>query len=403
MSLEKTGMITTGVHVQSTSGGPDIEMLQRSLAHIVANQSPNGAIVASPDFAQYHFSWLRDGSFVAYALDVAGEHKAAERYHRWVSDAVANIGVIIDDVINRRLDDVAIDPLLIPPARFSLDGATVVDDWPNFQIDGYGTWLWSLGQHLTKTGADRLPDGLRDSVALVARYLVTFALDPCYDVWEESGTAVHTSTLACVYGGLVSAARLLNDDNLLLSAESVRARVLEGAVASGIYVKSTENHDVDASTLWLLAPFGLVDDDDTTFVQTVNAIESRLGFEGGIRRYSSDTYFGSGSWPVLTASLGWHKLVTGDIEGARRCRDWIADLFDELGCLGEQYGGERRDMKHYLEWVERWGLPAQDLTWSHAMYVVLLVGIEKEESGADAVLAAPALDMSVKRDSESRS
>ena len=367
-------------------------MIERSVSRILANQTPSGAIVASPDFTQYHYSWLRDGSFVAYALDVVGAHEAADRYHRWVSDAVATIGPLIDDVIDRRKVGGVIDPLHMPPARFSVDGTTVLDGWPNFQIDGYGTWLWSLGQHLALTGASSMSDDLRSSVARVAQYLVTFATVPCYEVWEESGTAVHTSTLACVYGGLTSAASLLNDESLLESAESVRAHVMDDAVAAGIYVKSTENSDVDASTLWLLAPFRLVDIDDATFIRTVDAIESRLGFAGGIRRYATDTYFGSGWWPVLTASLGWHKLVIGDLEGARRCRDSIDEHFDEMGRLGEQFGGEQRDPDHFAEWVERWGPPAQDLTWSHAMFLVLLDAIQKHENSNHVKINAPAQD-----------
>ena len=62
-------------------------MIERSVSRILANQTPSGAIVASPDFTQYHYSWLRDGSFVAYALDVVGAHEAAERYHARAADA----------------------------------------------------------------------------------------------------------------------------------------------------------------------------------------------------------------------------------------------------------------------------------------------------------------------------
>ena len=54
----------------------------------------------------------------------------------------------------------------------------------------------------------------------------------------------------------------------------------------------------------------------------------------------------------------------------------MADHFDDNGCLGEQFGGERRDPEHYREWVDRWGPPAKDLTWSHAMYVVLCAALD---------------------------
>jgi GH15 family glucan-1,4-alpha-glucosidase len=355
--------------------------LQESIDAILRNQSPSGAFVASPDFAQYHFCWLRDGSFSAFALDRAGEYEASARYHAWVNDAIGGISGIIDDVIEKMLRGDELDPTIMPPARFALDGTSVIDDWPNFQIDGYGTWLWSLGQHLHESNQTSVPKEWRSSVARAARYLATFARTPCYDVWEENGTAVHTSTLACVYGGLTTAARLLDDPDLRESAHAVQDRLRE-AIMHGVYVKSSENSDVDASELWLVAPFHAVDAKDATFVETVATIEDRLTLEGGIRRYSTDVYFGSGAWPVLTASLGWYAVVTGDLDKAKQCLSWVAAHFDDAGLLGEQFGGERRDAPHYDEWVQRWGHPAKDLTWSYAMYVVLMIAIDEAENAA---------------------
>lgn len=354
--------------------------VRRSVDAILRNQHEDGAIIASPDFAQYHFCWLRDGSFSAYALDQAGEHAASARYHSWVNDAVEGISEIIDSVITTHLRGETRNPSLMPPARFALDGSTVTDDWPNFQIDGYGTWLWSLGQHLNLTGRKSVPSDLFDSVNRVARYLATFATSPCYDVWEENGDAQHTSTLACVYGGLMAAGRLLSEDKYFARADEVQAQVFESASEVGFYVKSSTNGDVDASSLWLSVPFGVVEPADQYLDKTVALIEDRLSLEGGIRRYPTDVYFGSGAWPVLTGSLGWHYLALGDVEGAERCRAWIAAQFDGEGLLGEQFGGERRDHEHYELWVEQWGPPAKDLTWSHAMYVVLALAIDDFDS-----------------------
>ena len=63
------------------------------------------------------------------------------------------------------------------------------------------------------------------------------------------------------------------------------------------------------------------------------------------------------------------------------CLAWVAAHFDDDGVLGEQYGGERRDGPHYDEWVQRWGSPAKDLTWSYAMYVILMIAIDEAENG----------------------
>jgi GH15 family glucan-1,4-alpha-glucosidase len=372
-------------------------LFNESVSAILRNQSDQGAIVASPDFAQYHFCWLRDGSFSAFALDRAGEHDASARYHSWVNEAIGGISGIIDDVIERMIQGEALDPSIMPPARFALDGTAVIDDWPNFQIDGYGTWLWSLGEHLRETGQESIPKELRSSVARAARYLATFSLSPCYDVWEESGSAVHASTLASVYGGLVTAARLLDDADLQSSADAVRERLSRDAQQHGLYVKSSENDGVDGSELWLLTPFGVVDADDAQFTRTIAAIEDRLTLNGGIRRYSSDVYFGSGAWPVLTASLGWHYVTIGNLDGAKGCLAWVASHFDADGHLGEQFGGELRDPKHYDEWVDRWGPPAKDLTWSYAMYVVLMTAIDEAEGLLD---HSSSRSVSAKRSSE---
>jgi GH15 family glucan-1,4-alpha-glucosidase len=342
--------------------------VQAAVAAMLALQSDNGALVASPDFGQYQYCWLRDGSFAAYALDRCGQHDAARRYHAWAGAAIAGIGERIVTVTRRRLAGQPVDRETLPPTRFSLDGSAVADDWPNFQIDGYGTWLWALREHLA---GPALPAGLREAVRLTAAYLAAFALDPCYDVWEENAEAVHTSTLACVYGGLTAAAELLGDPELRTRAAQVRAHVRTAGQAAGRYQKSSTSTEVDASMIWLATPFALVADDDPPFRVALADIATELDLGGGIRRFPSDTYYGGGAWPVLTASLGWHYAATGDYAQARRCLAWVAGRIDASGRLGEQFGGEQRLPDMYREWVGRWGHPARDLLWSHAMYAVL--------------------------------
>jgi GH15 family glucan-1,4-alpha-glucosidase len=357
---------------------------QQSIQAILENQNADGAIIASPDFTQYHYSWLRDGSFIAFALDLAGEHEASSKFHSWVTRSLDGISDSIEDVIEKMLSGQPVDPQNMPPARFSLTNSSEPDDWPNFQIDGYGTWLWALGKHLEIVDAAPLSESLRTTVERVARYVSAYALSPCYDVWEESRTGLHSSTLACVYGGLNMAARLLGNDDYLLRASEVAATIRESSHELGRYVKSNESSDVDSSLLWLGTPFGVVSSTDEVFSTTVREIEDVLTLNGGLRRYPTDVYFGSGAWPVLTGSLGWHFVATGNISEAIRCRDWIAQRFDDTGRLGEQFFGEVRDPKNYSMWVDRWGPPAKDLVWSHAMFVILCTEIESALSATDA-------------------
>src|SRR5271155_2295478 len=87
------------------------------------HQVSSGAFIAAKEFPPYHYSWLRDGSFIAFALDLAGEREAAERFHRWVATAIARIAPTVREAPERRLtgqDNVASE---MPPARFALDGS----------------------------------------------------------------------------------------------------------------------------------------------------------------------------------------------------------------------------------------------------------------------------------------
>ena len=350
-------------------------MARKSIDAVLAQQTPSGAFVASPDFSQYGYCWLRDSSFAAYALDRVGESASSAAYHAWVQQTLAGVAGIMEKAIDRRSASVTADPTELLPARFDLEGKVVADDWPNFQIDGYGTWLWALREHLSVVGQAGLSRGLKEVVERTAAYLSAYAMSPCFDVWEMNGEAVHTSTLACVYGGLIAASELLASDALKQRASEVLDFVQSELGTEAGFKKSTLSGEVEASTLWLARPFGLISPDSTRFSAMVERIERHLIHDGGVRRFESDTYFGGGAWPVLTASLGWHYVAQGDLAKARALLARIESHFSPDGLLGEQFGGDTRDPTMFAEWVTRWGPPAQCLTWSHAMHLVLDVEV----------------------------
>jgi isomaltose glucohydrolase len=340
-----------------------------SVTAMLKYQSPYGSFVASPDSSQYQFCWLRDSSFISLALDAAGEHAASARYHRWAAGALAPLGAAMADAA--ALADRQDASHRLPPARFALDGSIVRDDWPNFQIDGYGAWIWSLREHFRLGGDRRLLAEIRAVVDATWRYLSALAFHPCYDVWEEHGDLVHTSTLGCVAAGLSAAADLLDEPWAAERATEVESFLLALAARYGRFPKSAGDGEVDASTLWLSVPLGIVSPAEPAMAATVDAIKAELDLDGGIRRYPGDTFFGGGAWPVLTASLGLYRLAAGDGRAAADCLAWVEAKFDAEGRLGEQFGGEHLNPDKYREWVRRWGPPARDLLWSHAMYVLL--------------------------------
>jgi GH15 family glucan-1,4-alpha-glucosidase len=362
-------MTTERLGTQASPNGQ--ALAATSIRAMLEHQVGSGAFIAAKGFPPYHYSWLRDGSFVAFALDLAGEREAAERFHRWVATAIAAIAPTVREATERRLAGQGNEPSEMPPARFALDGSVTSDDWPNFQIDGYGTWLWSLSHHVGCWDAGDLASELEESVELSVRYLEAVGQDPCFDCWEESGTDVHTSTLACVYGGLSAGAALTGSTRASRKAEEVADHIALSTTGGGTFAKSSAHRGVDASLLWLAVPFGAVEVDDPVMAVTASVIEESLVMDGGIRRYKEDTYYGGGAWPLLTAWLGWYRASQGDLDAARRCASVVERRYDSAGRLPEQFGGETRDSTNYLLWVGRWGKPAADLTWSHAMYFVL--------------------------------
>jgi GH15 family glucan-1,4-alpha-glucosidase len=354
--------------------------VERSVARILHYQDETGAFVASPDFAQYQYCWLRDGSFIAHALDRVGALEAAGRFHEWCAGAIERVEPLIVAALGRLSAGLRVEPQAMPPARFSLGGHAVEDDWPNFQVDGYGTWLWSLQQHLQADGGRVLPSGLAPAVEITVSYLAAFGTSCCFDMWEEDGSSVHTATIGSVYAGLRSAAAMLGVEALEGQAEAVRASVLDQAREDGYFRKSDHSPDVDGALLWLGEPFKLVGLREPAFVETVERISAQLDLDGGVRRNPTDTYYGGGAWPVLTASLGWYYASVGDLAEAEGYLSWIEARIDSDGRLGEQFGGEHRDPAGYEEWARRWGPPAADLLWSHAMYIILAAELDARRS-----------------------
>lgn len=349
---------------------------EQSIEVILEGQAPSGAFVASPDFAPYRYCWLRDGTFCAYALDLCGEHDAAEQFYRWVGKVIAAMGSRVTRLVARAQMGDAISPSELLPARYNIDGTAVGDDWPNFQLDGYGTWMWGLSQHALLAGRAGVWEELADAVDITCTYLEAFALRPCFDCWEEAGDSVHTSTLACVYGGLAAAGEAVSRPAAKEAAAKVRQVVLDEGVRGGRLTKSVGSSEIDASLLWVGVPFGVIPPDDPAMKATESAIQEGLLAAGGVRRYEADTYYGGGAWPLLTAWLGWHHARVGAMSEAERCLRRIEALAGTDGSLPEQVGGERRDPAAAAMWMKRWGPPARRLLWSHAMYLALADAIE---------------------------
>ncbi len=345
---------------------------ERSLAVLREGQARSGAFVASPAFRVYDFGWLRDGSFCAHALDRVGHRAASGAFHRWVQETIERQRPQAESAI-RRADSGETPPAdAMLPARFTLSGAIEEHDphdpWPNFQVDGYGLWLWSLEQHLAGRALDASQAA---TVDLTARYLAATWRLPCWSCWEEFHTGEHTSTLAAVSSGLDAAARLLDDAAFANEADRVREQLATRFLTDGHFGLAPGESRVDSSVAWMSVPLGVFPAGDPRVVATIDAIKRELvGPSGGVYRYRGDTYYGGGEWLLLTSSLAWHEAVAGDRATARELCAWVRAQAHENGDLPEQVTTCSQVPAMVEPWVERWGAVANPLLWSHAMFLL---------------------------------
>lgn len=328
--------------------------------------------MASTTFRTYRHCWLRDASFSAHALDRAGEHATAARFYDWGAAVVDRHGWRIERALERGLRGEAVAGTDLLPCRFTVDGDETKEPWAEFQMDGYGTFLWALAHHLIDTRADAAP--YVPAIRLVLRYVAAFWDMSQFDCWEER-EGLYPATYACLYGGLRAIAPYLASGDAHAAdaaAREMRDLVLTRGLHDGRLAKMIDGSVIDASLLWCVWPFELVAADDPVALATMEAVERELLHDGGVHRFTADTYFGGGQWILLTASLGCVYARMGRRADAERLERWIRAHAGRDGSLPEQVRDHLLAPEKYGDWVRRWGPPASPLTWSHAMYLLLL-------------------------------
>lgn len=353
-----------------------MDFLQRSVDIILANQHASGAYVACPNFPTYQYCWFRDGSFVAYSMDLVGRSTSAHRFHAWAAQAV-NQRI---HVVNRALQFVAegkpIGEAEILHTRYTLEGQDGTrEEWPNFQLDGFGAWLWALNEHRLRAKA-ALPADWVQAASVAASYLEALWRQPCFDCWEEFPDKVHLHTLAAIYGGLQACQELDDHDRSHTLAE-IKRYIFEHGVVNEHFAKFIGADTVDASLLGLSTPYNLVSPNHPLMQATVQEIERLLNGGGGVHRYNSDTYYGGGEWVLLAGWLGWYYAETGQRLKAQKLLSWMESTANEMGDLPEQVPATLNAPDSYQPWLDRWGNIATPLLWSHANYLILSKKLEE--------------------------
>lgn len=341
------------------------DLYRISIEIIKEYQHASGGYIACPAFPIYNYSWFRDSSYIAFSMDIAGEYESSARFHAWAVENINKRESQINTMAGGNLDN--FEEVL--HTRYTLDGEAGAEEWENFQLDGFGSWLWSFQQHLALSGKP-ISDDMKRAVRLVSSYLLTLWNMPCYDCWEENKDEKHVYTIACIYGGLRSAEKLIGAD-YSEECRKIKDWIMSEGVVSGSLCKYQGTDVIDSSLLGVYFPNRVLDITDPVMNRTVERIQSELYKGGGLHRYKQDTYYGGGIWILLTAWLGIWYFDKGDRGKAGEILSWICSKADEKGQLAEQYIDSLNDVSYLSIWNKKWGRSAKPLLWSHAMYIIL--------------------------------
>ena len=304
------------------------DLRARSIEVIRAGQAESGGYVACPNFAPYRYCWLRDGSFIADAMSRHGEIESAEAFFHWCARVIEARG-------GENLH-----------ARYELDGSDTHDEWPKFQLDGYGLWLWASAEHADRHGRDL--ERCARAADLTREFLARRWRDPCVDWWEER-EGIHPATLGSLWLGAKEVDLALADE-------------------IGEAIAQVSQLRVDASLLVLLPPFGSCEPEPLLDLVEDSLVSSG----GGVHRHLDDEYYGGGEWVLLTGMLGCVYAALGRVDDARKKREWIEAHATADGELPEQVDDDLLHPERRREWLDKWGQSPLPLLWSHAMYLTLL-------------------------------
>lgn len=350
-----------------------------SIELILKHQSETGGYIASPNFPVYHYSWYRDGAFISHAMNIAGQFKSASKFHEWAATNINKRSAQIEKLINKRALGQEIAPDEHLHCRYTVDNNESQENWTNFQLDGFGTWIWSLDEFITNTGFKT--QSHINAVQNLIPYLATFWTDGQYDWWEESFGYQHISTIAAISVGLQRCSYWPEISLELRSlaketSRKIKEYVYKYGVHDGHLIKWVGNNNVDGSLAALVTPLNFLEHDSTLAKRTLDEISKKLGLLG-THRHLSDVYFGGGQWLILSSFLALGYISIGEKDLGEEVLTWLESHANENSELPEQVTQNLLFPEKRYEWITKWGEPALPLLWSHAMYIILQYELEK--------------------------
>lgn len=365
-------------------------LYRRSLMYIRAHADREGGIIASTDsdmfqygLDTYSYVWMRDGAYIALALDRAGDSNIARRFFTFCHRVITEDGYFMH--------------------KYSPDGS-LGSSWHPWYADGKSQLpiqedetaivIYALHEHIKNTKDIEYLESVYDSlVDRAGKFLVSYRDPltklplPSYDLWERK-RGVSTYTCSCVVGGLDAAAALSellgkekNKKMFSKAAQEIRAGIMThlwredaGLFGNMVTVRGKEvqlDTTVDISSPYGVLIFSVLDKKDDrlrrAFENTVAILGSGV-VVGGLPRFENDDYYrvpgtATGN-PWFLTTLWYADYLIRNAESERALEEahtiltWVSSYALSTGILSEQLNPETGEQ-----------VCAGPLTWAHGTYV----------------------------------
>jgi GH15 family glucan-1,4-alpha-glucosidase len=296
----------------------------------------------------YRYCWLRDSTFMLWALDTLGYDWEAGDFFAFLSDVVGEEGrlqIMYGIGGERELTERTLDHLSgyedARPVRVG-NGA-----YDQRQHDAWGVLLDSFYIHIKSR--DALTNELWRNIVAQVETTIESWREPDRGMWEVRGEPRHFTSskvmcwVACDRGARL--AELRGDFDLASrwqeAAREIHADVLANGVDErGVFTQHYDTTALDASNL-LIPLLRFLPTDDDRVRATVNAIADELTLDGLVLRYKvEDTDDGlsgeEGTFAICSFWLVSALAEIGEISRARKLCQRLLSQASPLGLYAEE-------------------------------------------------------------------
>lgn len=363
------------------------EQFKRSVLVVRGQTNHNGAITAANDSSnlefnqdKYGYVWPRDAALVAEVMTEARYPDLVKPFFDFAEEAIEPEGYMLHKYNPDGSLGSSWHPWIDDEGRKRLP----------IQEDETALVIRALNRYSEMTGDKEILEEKWGSLVEPAADFMHRYFDeennlpkPSYDLWEEKHY-VSSFTVASVYSGLRSAAEIAEKvgeegDRYRQRADEIKQKGLKNLRSEETEryvrgIKDGQQLDKVSAPLYFLQKFGLVEEDDEYFLNTMKAIQHDLSPDteiGGIARYRRDRYHNvtedfervpGNPWIICTLWVAQHLInqaeTEQELEDAKEYMHWTCENSLDTGLLPEQvdpFTGE--------------GKSVAPLTWSHTTFI----------------------------------